>query len=209
MIQKFKSKVELLKYLSTECIKFMKEINIQHPQQNEIQKAYVSTLNYLARTEEASGGCHFISAMLYILLVEQGVECDLMIGEVEDTEKGVRFSHSWLEIGGIIYDPAIMHTLDGAVHPPVYYGICLTYEPLEMEYGVSESKDELDRDAKQVLTQSITAYLDGITKLGFPKNYLWDEILKAGIGTVGYTNLSRLRKKYDSHYRILKTWKED
>ncbi|WP_442598203.1 hypothetical protein [Neobacillus sp. D3-1R] len=209
MIPQSQSKLELLKLLTTECIKFMKEIDIQHPQQIGIQNAYASTLNYLSKTEEASGGCHFISTMLYILLVEQGIECDIVVGEVEDYEKGIKFSHSWVEIEGAIYDPAIMHTLDGAVNPPVYYGICLTYEALEREYGVSDSRDELDRDAKQVLTKSVTVYLDEIAKHGFSKNYLWDEILKAGTGILGYTNLSRLRKKYHGHFRRLKTWNEE
>lgn len=65
----------------------MKEINIQHPQQTGIQNAYGATLNYLSKTEEASGGCHLISTMLYILLVEQGIDCQLVIGEVENFEK--------------------------------------------------------------------------------------------------------------------------
>lgn len=101
-----------------------------------------------------------------------------------------------------------MHTLDGNINPPVYYGECLTYETLEIVYGVSESVDELDRDAKQVISKSVTEYLDEIAKFGYPKNYLWDQILKAGTGIIGYTNLSRLRKKYDNHYRVLKLWKE-
>lgn len=93
--------------------------------------------------------------------------------------------------------------------PLLDYQIHLTYEALEREYGVSDSRDELDRDAKQVLTKSVTVYLDEIAKHGFSKNYLWDEILKAGTGILGYTNLSRLRKKYDGHFRRHKTWNEE
>ncbi|WP_218970443.1 lasso peptide biosynthesis protein [Cytobacillus gottheilii] len=183
----------------------MKKIELNHPQAVGIQKAYESTLNYLAKTEEASGGCHLISAMLHILLTEQGIENELVIGEVEDYEANTQFSHSWVEINGEIFDPAIMHTLDGNVHSPVYNGVKLTLEPLTMEYGVSKDKDALDRDAKQLLDKSVTAYLDAIKDYGYPKNYLWDEILKAGIGIMGFTNISRLRKKYDTHYRVLKT----
>lgn len=98
-----------------------------------------------------------------------------------------------------------MHTLDGNVHPPVYNGVKLTLDEESMEYRVSNDKESLDKDAKQLLDKSVTAYLDDIKNYGYPKNYLWDEILKAGIGIIGYTNLSRLRKKYDSHFRVLKT----
>lgn len=205
MIPHFNSKLEFLKLFSKECIENMKKMKINHSQEIGIQKAYVSTLNYLAKTEEASGGCHLISAMLHILLVEQGIENELIIGEVEDYEAHATFSHSWIEIDGKVFDPGIMHTLDGNVNSPVYNGVNLTLDPLTIEYGISEGKDELDRDAKQLLDKSVTSYLDAIKDYGLPKNFLWDEILKAGIGIIGYTNLSRLRKKYDSHYRVLRT----
>lgn len=205
MIPHFNSKLEFLTFLSAECIRNMKNIELNHPQAVGIQKTYESTLNYIAKTEEASGGCHLISAMLHILLTEQGIENELVIGEVEDYETNTQFSHSWVEIGGEVFDPAIMHTLDGNVHPPVYNGVKLTLEPLTMGYGVSKDKEALDKDAKHLLDKSVTAYLDAIKDYGYPKNYLWDEILKIGIGIIGFTNLSRLRKKYDTHYRVLKT----
>lgn len=205
MIPHFKTKLEFLQFLSNECIRNMEKIELNHPKEIGIQRAYSSTLKYLAKTEEASGGCHLISAMLHILLTEQGIENQLVIGEVEDCEANAQFSHSWIEIDGEIYDPAIMHTLDGNVHPPVYNGVKLTLEPLTMEYGVSKDKVTLDKDAKHLLGKSVTAYLDEIKNYGYPKNYLWDEILKAGIGIIGFTNLSRLRKKYDNHFRVLKT----
>ncbi|MEC1376491.1 lasso peptide biosynthesis protein [Heyndrickxia oleronia] len=205
MIPHFNSKLEFLQYLSNECIHNIEKIQLKHPQEKGIQKAYASTLNYLAKTEEASGGCHLISVMLHILLSEQGIENELVIGEVEDYEANTQFSHSWVEVDGEIFDPAIMHTLDGNVHPPVYNSVKLTLEPPTMEYGVSENKDALDKDAKRLLDMSVTSYLDAIKDYGYHKNFLWDEILKAGIGIIGYSNLSRLRKKYDSHFRVLKT----
>ncbi|GAE92726.1 hypothetical protein JCM21714_1738 [Gracilibacillus boraciitolerans JCM 21714] len=95
MIPHFNSKLEFLQFLSDECIKNMKKFELNHQQEIGIQKAYASTLNYLAKTEEASGGCHLISAMLHILLSEQGIENKLVIGEVEDYEANTQFSHSW------------------------------------------------------------------------------------------------------------------
>lgn len=205
MIPNFKTKLEFLQFLSDECIRNMKKIELNHPQGIGIQMAYASTLKYLAKTEEASGGCHLVSTMLHVLLSEQGIENELAIGEVEDYEANTQFSHSWVEINGEIFDPGIMHTLDGNVHPPVYNGVKLTLESLSMEYGVSYDKEFLDRDAKQLLDKSVTTYLDEIKNYGYHKNFLWDEILKAGIGIIGYSNLSRLRKKYNSHFRVLKT----
>ena len=205
MIPPFNSKLESLYFFSNECIENMKQIEFKHSKEEGIQKAYAATLKYISKNEEAAGGCHFISSMLHILLEEQGIENTVAIGEVQDHEANIIFSHSWVEINGDVFDPAIMHTLDGAVHPPVYYGVNLsTLEPPNMMYGVSANKEDLDIIAKQLLPISITSYLDNIKQQGFPKNYLWDEIIKAGTGILGYTNTSRLRKKYDNHYRIFK-----
>lgn len=205
MIPNFKSKLEFLKFFSNECIENMKKIELKHSRETDIQKTYASTLKYLSEDEQASGGCHFISSMLHILLVEQGIDNNVVIGEVEDYETHSRFSHSWVEIDGKVFDPAIMHTLDGNIHSPVYNGVKLTLDTLNVEYGISGDKNELDRDARQALDMSITSYLDGIKQHGLPKNFLWNEILKVGTGIIGYANASRLRKKYDSHYRILRT----
>ncbi|WP_153785402.1 GNAT family N-acetyltransferase [Pseudomonas sp. EMN2] len=51
------------------------------------------------------GACHDSSAILYMLLLEQGVQAELIIGEVH--AQGMYFDHSWVEVGGLIYDPAV------------------------------------------------------------------------------------------------------
>lgn len=51
------------------------------------------------------GACHDSSAILYMLLQEQGVQAELIIGEVH--AQGMYFDHSWVEVGGLIYDPAV------------------------------------------------------------------------------------------------------
>ena len=204
MIPNFNSKLELLQYLSEKYINNIDNIEFEHSQEFQIKNAYKATLKYLAKTEGATGGCHLISAMLHILLSEQGIDNNLLIGEVEDSEENIQFSHSWIEINGEIFDPAIMHTLDGNVHPPIFNGVKLTLEPLTMKYGISVDQESLDRDAKLLLNKSVTTYLDEIKNYGYPKNFLWDEILKAGAEIIRYSNLSRLRKKYDNHFRKLK-----
>ncbi len=45
----------------------------------------------------------------------------------------------------------------------------LTMEPLQTEYGISSSINNLDKDAIQALGLSVTSYLDGIKDYGFPK----------------------------------------
>lgn len=202
--QQFQSKSEFLVFYSNECLKNMNSIPFNHPQESNIQNTYATVLRYLSKNEKVAGGCHFMSTMLHILLNEQGIKNDIMIGEVKDSEEKILFSHSWIEIDEKVFDPGIMITLDGKVHSPVYNSTNLTFDLLNIEYGVSDNLNDLDRDAKQALDISITAYLDGIKNYGFPKNFLWDEILKVGIGMLGYTNLAKLRKKYDEHYRIFK-----
>jgi len=55
------------------------------------------------------GGCHLVSAILYILLTEKGYEPIIRLGEVQIAN--FIFNHSWIELDGKVIDIAIMNTL--------------------------------------------------------------------------------------------------
>lgn len=66
------------------------------------------------------GACHLISAIMYILLNEQGISSELCIGEVSN-HNGY-FDHSWIEINGSAFDVAIQLTHDENTNAAVFAG---------------------------------------------------------------------------------------
>ncbi|MBS7528823.1 SEC-C domain-containing protein [Fusibacter paucivorans] len=104
------------------------------------------------------GGCHMISAVLYMLLVEQGYKPVIKTGEVGIAD--FVFDHSWLEIDKKVFDITIMSTLqDDKKLPPVILsksvssGLACNYQ-----YGMTAN---LDFNTQMVLAQSIGQYIKG------------------------------------------------
>lgn len=102
------------------------------------------------------GGCHLISAVLFMLLSDQGYEPIVKTGEVGISD--YVFDHSWIELDGKIIDLTIMNTLDDNKKlPPVIMNQSVSsgIEP-NYNYGVSPN---LDLEAQLVLAQSIGKYI--------------------------------------------------
>lgn len=138
------------------------------------------------------GACHASCAAFYVLLREQGVDCVLCHGMVENN--GVFFRHSWIEIAGRVYDAAISNTLSRKFDsPPVFAGIDLaTAQDTKLAYGVQsvEVSDEID---VFVRTRGFNAYMDA-----FPHHNhgLWGVVKDAGKRIGVRLNIGKLRAAY-------------
>lgn len=91
--------------------------------------------------QQYAGACHDTSAVLYMLLCELGLSPTLNIGEVK-SPVGV-FDHSWVEVNGLIFDPAICLPQPGGryVGGPIFASIDLTTnETTRLLYGVKSGE---------------------------------------------------------------------
>lgn len=79
-------------------------------------------LEYLTASDWA-GACHATSAVLHVILKEQGVDSELCIGEVRKNVKTqiIYTDHSWILIDGLIYDIAIYKPLDPVFAEPITF----------------------------------------------------------------------------------------
>jgi hypothetical protein len=126
---------------------------------SDIEQAIKTTLlgafDFIAENQ-FKGGCHLISAILFMLLSEQGYEPIVMTGEVGIDD--YVFDHSWIELDGKIIDLTIMNTLyDNKKLPPVVMNKSVSsgLEP-NHKYGVSPN---LDGNTQLILAQSIGQYI--------------------------------------------------
>jgi hypothetical protein len=104
---------------------------------------YQELLSEIVR-ERWHGACHSSSAILYLLLAEQGLEPTLCIGEVHS---GIyRFDHSWVEVDGLIYDAAVGYPQENEgmyVSPPVFASADMEEGmPTHLKYGLPGSLAE-------------------------------------------------------------------
>ncbi|MFM5793070.1 hypothetical protein ACET6V_20125 [Aeromonas caviae] len=121
-----------------------------------VAKIYVTLLNWIIATNYR-GGCHDTSAIFHIILNEENIENTLCIGEVKTGDK--YFDHSWIEIDGLVYDPAVCMPLEGGRwHPPVFKSNDLDLqEPTKLVYG-AQSPVGLDDIAKWVSLVNLGTY---------------------------------------------------
>lgn len=121
------------------------------------------------------GACHLVSSVLYILLQEQEINCDLCIGEVRNTYLSTTkaaFDHSWIEINEIPFDIAIQLTLMDEENPVVFAGYDLepfAFPPTKFDYRAKQSGLDpylAEKIAKQPLTQYLCNAPDDIHSWG-------------------------------------------
>lgn len=120
---------------------------------------YAEMLKYVVQ-EKHGGACHETSAVLHVLLREQGVESSLCIGEVRARE-GV-LDHSWVEIERDLFDVAVclpQETIGVHVGGPVFRSWDLaTGAPTTLQYGVQSSG--LWDEAQRVRDATLDQYAD-------------------------------------------------
>lgn len=158
-----------------------------------VKTTLISAYDFIVENQ-FQGGCHLISAILFMLLSEQGYEPIAKTGEVGTAD--YLFDHSWLELDGKVIDLTIMNTLDDNKKlPPVVMNKSVSsgLEP-DYKYGVSPN---LDGNTQLILAQSICQYIQAGKE---HKTYFILESIaeKSGI-QIGDTDL--FLQKYMSSYR--------
>jgi hypothetical protein len=174
------------------------ETPFEHEESEKVFNTFFAISDYY-KLNPNPGACHLISSVFHVLLNEQGIDNDLCIGEVKTGEQ--YFDHSWIEIGGKVFDIAIQLTLDGSKNAPVYSGFDLSIEKVSDRVYGSKSPVGLDKEAKQVSITPFVKYMDAYPVFN---EGAW-KIVKV-IGKDLRLKLERieLRKKYKDTIRILK-----
>ena len=142
------------------------------------------------------GGCHLISAAMYILLSEAGIKSSLCLGEVKTGEQF--FDHSWVEIDNKIYDVTLVMPLSGGIsHPPVFASKDLSTNSISaLKYGLT-SGDGLNEAAQFVLNVDLGTYSRHVDNELF-------KITKQLSQEVGMKiNIEKIQKKYSTIKRKL------
>lgn len=146
------------------------------------------------------GACHDSSAVLYMLLSEQGITPTLVVGEV-GADAGI-FDHSWVEVDGKIYDVAVGFPDEGGhdVGPPVFASLNLdTAEPTELAFGI-RSPNGLDEVGRFVADATLEQY----SRAQNPQASIW--ALTPFVGQYCGLSLSseELRTKYGAVTREIR-----
>ncbi|MFE0506452.1 lasso peptide biosynthesis protein [Peribacillus butanolivorans] len=174
------------------------ETSFDHEQREKIFNTFFAISDYYKKHPNP-GACHLISSIFHVLLKEQGIDNDLCIGEVKTGHQ--YFDHSWIEIGGKVFDIAIQLTLDEATNAPVYGGVDLsTAEVPERMYG-TPSPVGFDTQAMQVFNSPFVTYMDGYPAF---KEGAWKIVKVVGKELRLKLDIIELRQKYKETRRILK-----
>ena len=120
------------------------------------------------------GACHAVSAICFVLLKEQGIKCELRLGEVGI--HNVVFNHSWIVIDQKVFDLAIYKSLEPKFdQPPTIAGINVdTLLPTELNYGVNSSLKD-DPPTAMIKTLSLSEYMSGFPNFPNGLFYLVDK----------------------------------
>jgi hypothetical protein len=136
------------------------------------------------------GACHASSAVLYVLLKEQGLDPVLCHGMIEK-QHGISFYHSWVEVEGKVYDAAISNTLSLDLDaPPVFAGIDLaTKQHSEIVYGIRSWRGSDDSMRNMDFNSFMDAFLHH-------RHGLWGVARDAGRRIGVRLNIGKLRAVY-------------
>lgn len=174
------------------------DIHFEHEHKEKVFNTFFAVSDYYKKHPNP-GACHLISSIFHVLLTEQKIENELCIGEVKTGPQ--YFDHSWIEIGGMVFDIAIQLTLDESRNAPVYAGFDLLTEVIpERIYG-SQSPTGFDRDAKQLMKTPFVKYMDGYPHF---REGAWKIVKVIGKELRLKLDINELRKKYKETQRTLK-----
>ncbi len=166
---------------------YIEKIILENGYDKNLSDILISFCKYIFNNQWR-GACHAISSILYVILVENGFNPEICIGEVQ--KNSYLFDHSWIELDGKKIDIAISLTLDGTyVSAHIILDInIMTKEKNKIKYGVKFNG--IEGEALFVSKCPFNIYMDM-----FPYNDkgLWgivEEILNKKI------NIDEIKLKY-------------
>jgi hypothetical protein len=83
------------------------------PETYRLKKTFFNVLAYIDENDW-QGACHATTAILFVLLREQGIAATPYVGEV--SKAPIVFDHSWIEVDSEVCDAAVMNSLVRGVH---------------------------------------------------------------------------------------------
>jgi len=169
------------------------------PEIYKTKKTFLNVLNYI-EDQGWMGACHASTAIMYILLKEQGCEVQPCIGEV--FKPSIIFDHSWIEYDGKVIDAAISNTLIQLNFPPVFLNIdMMTEKKTEFEYGCS-SGGGMDILAADISKMTIGSYMDSF--LGHPQG-LWGIAKELAKKQSLMLNVEKAKSRYGGSEWVIKS----
>ncbi len=167
--------------------------------QKHIAKIFVPVLSWMYN-HNYHGACHDTSAAMYIVLSELNLNVTLCIGEVKTGDQ--YFDHSWIEVGGLIYDVAVCLPLPGQpAFPPVFASINLeTKKEPTLLYGMT-SPVGLDDIAQKTALITLGEYANNTP---FDAINLWDLVKIFGKSAGLKINKEVVRQKYSCSKRSVR-----
>ena len=167
------------------------QILTDSPNNESIRLIFFKTLEFIERKNWVGAG-HAVSAVLYVLYSEAGLNPSLWVGEVE-SERGF-FDHAWIELNGKIFDVAIYKNLDnGMVFSPVINGYDIdTLEITKCNYGI-RSGVGMDSSVEMIVNTPFNIYMSGFQE---HKNGLWGIVDDLGKECSLNIDIKRLKEKY-------------
>lgn len=172
------------------------QILSNHPDKSKILNTLFAVLGQIERNDW-KGACHATCSVIHVLLSEQGIQSNLVLGEAK---KGVAFfNHSWIEISNEVYDVAIAHSLVPQYsNPPTIKGHDIdTTQLTAVEYGVNSGLPD-DMPTVMVKQLSLSSYFANFP--GHPTLGLWVAVLDAAHQLGLKLDVKQLQSKYDTTF---------
>jgi hypothetical protein len=157
-----------------------------------IIKVFQALLEYLVQNRWQGASPHIASTVFMVLVRELDVQAKLFMGQcaLED----VVFDHSWVEIRGQVYDPAISHPvlLERQI-PPRFAGKVVDGDGMpEVRYGV-KVRPNLELEAQLILETPFSKYMENFSEY---RQGLWEIVKEVGKKAGLKLNVEKLRKKH-------------
>lgn len=170
------------------------------PKTYKLKRTFFNILRYI-HAQDWQGACHATSAIMFVLLREQGYEAFACLGEV--SKNPIIFDHSWVEIDGKVIDAAVSNTLIRGVNfPPVLLGFDLQSGlESELDYGTTEGGG-IDQQASMIASMPIGQYMDGFP--GHPDG-LWGIAKEVAKAQSVKFNIKTAKNKWGTSQWIVKS----
>lgn len=159
----------------------------ESPELYKVKKTFLNILGYIHK-QDWMGACHATTAVMYVMLNEQGYEVEACIGEVFKAP--------------IIIDAAISNTLiQGLKFPPVFLSTDLVTEhETEFEYGC-KTGPSIDPTADDISSMTIGTYMDNFP--GHPQG-LWGTAKELSKKQTLRFNVAKAKAKYGESKWVIK-----
>lgn len=164
----------------------------EHPCKEAILKSFVAVYREMESDDRLDGACHLLAALSHVVLAEHGVTNDVCVGEVLYGARSFCGSHSWVQIGSLVFDVASARPLNPMPATAVLAGYQVPNGTSSANaYGVPVP---LDAAAQYVARQTVGEFMAGFENASGIDFWEWAATTCGRLGLP--TNPALLEKKY-------------